>query len=165
VEAICGAFMLVRTAAARSVGGLPDDVFMYHEDIAFCSRVRKAGWRIRYRGEVSTLHRWRGSSRKSTADLALLEGVYKLQLIRDEQGVMAAYAGRVLFGIRCLLRLAIATVGILLPPAVRRRQPRVFAARTHALQLAWTVAPWLVRRRVPRHATAPVIMPAARRLA
>jgi GT2 family glycosyltransferase len=155
VEAICGAFMLARTAVARAVGGLPEDVFMYHEDIAFCTRVRRAGWRIRYLGDVSTLHRWRGSSRRSTAHLALLEGAYKLQLIRDEQGAAAAAAGRVLFGIRCVTRLGIALVGALLRlDRLRSRYPRVFDVRTHSLQLAWTVAPITVAHLMPGRRTA-----------
>jgi GT2 family glycosyltransferase len=165
VEAICGAFMLVRTDAARRVGGLPDEIFMYHEDIAFCSRIRAAGWRIRYLGDVTTLHRWRGSSRKSTAELALLEGVYKLQLIREEQGTLAAATGRVLFGVRSALRLAIATVGVVLPASLRGRYPRAFDARMHALQLAWTVAPALVRHRIPEYAAPAAALTTADRTA
>jgi GT2 family glycosyltransferase len=150
VEAICGAFMLVRAAVARAVGGLPDKIFMYHEDLAFCSRVRDTGLLIRYRGDVSTLHRWRGSSRRSPAPLALLEGVYKLQFIRDEQGAAAAAIGRVVFGIRCVLRLGIAGVGALLPiRRLREQYPRVFDVRMHALQLAWTVAPGTVDHLMP----------------
>lgn len=150
VDAICGAFMLARTSVARAVGGLPEDVFMYHEDVAFCLRVRKAGWRIRYRGDVSTLHRWRGSSRKSTDALALLEGVYKLRLIREAQGPLAAVAGRGVFVIRCLTRTTIAGIAAVLPVAkLRARYPRVFDLRTNALQLAWAVAPFTVADRVP----------------
>jgi GT2 family glycosyltransferase len=105
VEAICGAFMMARRSVVEQVGGLPSDVFMYHEDLAFCLRVRRAGWRIRYLGEHVTLHRWRGSSSKSDAKLALLEGQYKLQLIRDAQGSLSAAVGRVLFAVRCASRL------------------------------------------------------------
>jgi GT2 family glycosyltransferase len=150
VEAICGAFMLARTAAARSVGGLPDDVFMYHEDLAFCLRLRRAGWRIRYRGDVSTLHRWRASSRGRGSDLLLLEGIHKLQLIREAQGRHAAAFGRAIFAFRCALRLLIAGVATALPAAtLRHRFPRVFDARAHALQLAWTLAPGRMAHRVP----------------
>jgi len=150
VDAICGAFMLARADVARAVGGLPEDVFMYHEDVAFCLRVRKAGWRIRYRGDVSTLHRWRGSSRKSTDALALLEGVYKIELIREAQGSLAAAAARAVFVVRCVTRVAIAGAGAILPmKKVRARYPRVFDLRSNSLQLAWAVAPFTVAHRVP----------------
>jgi GT2 family glycosyltransferase len=150
VEAICGAFMLARADVARQVRGLPEDVFMYHEDLAFCLRVRQAGWRIRYRGDVSTVHLWRGSSSKSSESLALLEGAYKIRLIRDAQGDVAAAAARALFAIRCASRLLLAAVGQLLPMrGVRQRYPRVFDVRTHGLQLMWAVAPFTVAHRVP----------------
>jgi GT2 family glycosyltransferase len=152
VEAICGAFMLARRSAVDGVGGLPDEVFMYHEDLAFCLRVRRAGWRIRYLGEHATLHRWRGSSRKSDARLSLLEGQYKLQLIRDAQGPAHALAGRVLFALRCASRFAIGGVGALLFGRTRLadRYPRVLDWRSHGLQLVWSVAPWAVADSVPR---------------
>src|SRR5690606_31348674 len=35
VEAVSGAFMMVRRELAVRLGGLPDDVFMYHEDLSF----------------------------------------------------------------------------------------------------------------------------------
>lgn len=150
VEAICGAFMLARTSAARDIGGLPDEVFMYHEDLAFCLRMQRAGWRIRYRGDVMTLHRWRGSSSRSTARLALLEGVYKLALIREAQGPVAAAAGRVVFAVRCALRASVAALTAPFPlHRLRRRHPRVFDLRTHLMQLVWAVAPFAVARHVP----------------
>ena len=40
VEALLGAFMLARAEVARAIGGLPDEVFMFHEDLAFCLRAR-----------------------------------------------------------------------------------------------------------------------------
>ncbi|MEX1183125.1 MAG: glycosyltransferase family 2 protein [Gemmatimonadota bacterium] len=150
VEAISGAFMLVRSTAARAVGGLPEDVFMYHEDLAFCLRLRRAGWRIRYRSDVTTLHRWRASSAQAGELPALLEGVSKLALIREAQGPAAAMAGRVLFGVRSVLRLAAAGVSLPLPlGAARRRYPRAFDIRAHALQLAWATMPSLVEHRLP----------------
>jgi GT2 family glycosyltransferase len=152
VEAISGAFMLCRRSVVEQTGGLPDDVFMYHEDLAFCLRVRRAGSRIRYLGQVSTLHRFRGSSRKSSQALALLEGESKLRLIRDAQGPAAAAAGRALFGVRCALRLVGGGLGSLLlgRTSLAARYPRVFDWRTHGLQLVWTLAPWIVEHRVPR---------------
>lgn len=144
VEAVSGAFMLARTAVARAIGGLPEEVFMYHEDLAFCLRVRRAGWRIRFRGDVETLHRWRGSSRQDGRRLALLEAASKLQLIREGQGKTAAAAARVVFAVRAALRLVIAAVGALAPGHVRQRHPRVFDIRGHAIQLMWCVTPFLV---------------------
>lgn len=152
VEAILGAFMLVPREVALAVGGLPDEVFMYHEDLAFCLRIRSRGWRIRYVGDVSTVHHVNQSSRKSQAHLGLLEGEYKLRLIREGQGRLAASAGRVVLGMRAATRTMMAGVAGLLPglEAARERHPRLFDARRHWLQLLWSISPTLVAEHVPR---------------
>lgn len=162
VEALCGAFLMVRRELALALGGLPEDLFMYHEDLSFCLRVRRAGWRIRYLGEWSTVHHWRQSSRKSSAALALLEGACKLRLIREAQGPLHAAVGRGVFAVRSLLRLVVAGAGALLPATsrVRTRYPRVFDARRHALQLAWALAPWTVRHLMPQNGEAAPLLAA-----
>jgi N-acetylglucosaminyl-diphospho-decaprenol L-rhamnosyltransferase len=166
VEAISGAFMMARRSVVEQVGGLPDEVFMYHEDLAFCLAARRAGWRIRYLGGHKVLHRWRGSSRKAGAALALLEGESKIRLIRDAQGTAAASAGRVVYAVRSGSRILPAALGSLVLGRTRlaERFPRLFDWRTHALQFTWAVAPFLVTRRIPRPAepTTPAISGAAK---
>jgi N-acetylglucosaminyl-diphospho-decaprenol L-rhamnosyltransferase len=154
VEAISGAFMMARRSVVEQVGGLPDEVFMYHEDLAFCMAVRRAGWRIRYLGGCQVLHRWRGSSSKAGAALALLEGESKIRLIRDAQGNVAALAGRLVYAVRSGSRILPAALGSLVLGRSRmaKRFPRLFDWRTHALQFTWAVAPFLVARRIPRPA-------------
>jgi GT2 family glycosyltransferase len=161
VEAISGAFMMARRSVVEEVGGLPVEVFMYHEDLAFCLAVRRAGWRIRYLGDYRVLHRWRGSSRKAGSGLALLEGEAKIRLIRDAQGGAAAFAGRLVYALRSGSRILPAALGSLIlgRTHVVERFPRFFDWRTHALQLTWAVAPFLVAARIPRppqHAAPPV---------
>ncbi|CAN5676198.1 glycosyltransferase family 2 protein [soil metagenome] len=157
VEAISGAFMMARREVMEQVGGLPAELFMYHEDLAFCLRARRAGWRVRYLGGHSVLHRWRGSSRKSSETLALLEGECKVRLIREAQGPMAGSAARAAFGVRCAIRLVVGGIGMLLPGRSARasRYPRVFDWRIHWLQLVWTLRPGRVAHRMPQ----PVLPP------
>jgi GT2 family glycosyltransferase len=157
VESISGAFMLARRSVVDGVGGLPDELFMYHEDQAFCLRARRAGWRIRYLGDHRVLHRWRGSSRRSTDALALLEGETKIRLISEVQGRFAAVIGRAVFAARSALRLIVGSAGALLlrGTAVAERYPRVFDWRTHWLQLQWALQPSRVSHRIPRASLAP----------
>ena len=152
VEAISGAFMMVRRDVALAIGGMPDEVFMYHDDLGFCLRVRARGWRIRYLGDVQTTHFVNQSSRKSRAQLALLEGESKIRLIREREGAVAAAAARAVFGMRAAARLTIAGAGAVLPGtrAVRERYPRVFDARRHWLQLKWSISPALVDAQMPK---------------
>lgn len=48
VDAVMGAFMLVRLAAIDAAGLLDDTFFMYGEDIDWAYRVKQHGWRVFY---------------------------------------------------------------------------------------------------------------------
>jgi GT2 family glycosyltransferase len=56
VDAVNGAFMLVRPAAMRDVGLLDAGYWMYGEDLDWCARFRRAGWDVLYNGHVTMLH-------------------------------------------------------------------------------------------------------------
>ena len=56
VDAVNGAFMLVRRAAIEQVGLLDEGYFMYGEDLDWCMRFKRAGWDVLYNGAVTTLH-------------------------------------------------------------------------------------------------------------
>ncbi|MBC8143840.1 MAG: glycosyltransferase family 2 protein [Armatimonadetes bacterium] len=48
VESLLGAFMLVRREAFEKIGGLDERFFLMYEDTDYCTRLRGAGYRIRY---------------------------------------------------------------------------------------------------------------------
>lgn len=152
VEAISGAFFMTPRRVMDAVGGVPDEVFMYHEDLALCLRVRALGLRIRYRADVWTAHYHGQSSRKSNLPLNLLEGPVQTLLIRERSGVLMGWAARVLFAFRGAVRLGFALVGRIIPGlrGFRERNPKVFAADVHLAQVAWALAPWTVAHRIPR---------------
>ncbi|MBA3861565.1 MAG: glycosyltransferase family 2 protein [Solirubrobacterales bacterium] len=56
VDAVNGAFMLVRRPALEQVGLLDEAYWLYMEDLDWCYRFRQAGWRVWYDGTVSVLH-------------------------------------------------------------------------------------------------------------
>ncbi len=60
-----GAAMLVRPAVADRVGPLREDIFMYGEDIEWCWRMRRDGWRVGVCSSVTFTHDT-GSSARTT---------------------------------------------------------------------------------------------------
>lgn len=56
VDAINGAFMLIRAGALSEVGLLDENYWMYGEDLDWCVRFRAAGWRVVYDGSVIAHH-------------------------------------------------------------------------------------------------------------
>lgn len=68
VDAISGSFMFVRREVYNVLQGFDTDFFMYGEDIDFCYRAQKLGWKIAYVPTTSIIHYKGQSTRRSTID-------------------------------------------------------------------------------------------------
>lgn len=62
VDAVNGAFMLVRREALEEVGLFDEGYWLYMEDLDWCYRFKRAGWTVWYDGRVSVLHVKGGTS-------------------------------------------------------------------------------------------------------
>ncbi len=56
IDALAGAFMMVRKVAGKKVSWWDEDYFFYGEDLDFCYMLKQKGWKIYYVPEVSILH-------------------------------------------------------------------------------------------------------------
>jgi len=63
VEAISGAFMVVRKTALNEVGMLDEDYFMHCEDLDWCKRFALAGWKVGFVPNATVVHAKGVSSR------------------------------------------------------------------------------------------------------
>ncbi len=65
VDAISGAFFMVRREVIDKVGMLDEDYFMYGEDLDWCYRIKAAGYRIMYNPSYSIIHHKKKSGREA----------------------------------------------------------------------------------------------------
>src|SRR3954468_15050840 len=56
VDSLNGAFMLVRREALEQVGLLDEGYWLYMDDLDWCFRFRRAGWKVWYDGAVTVMH-------------------------------------------------------------------------------------------------------------
>jgi N-acetylglucosaminyl-diphospho-decaprenol L-rhamnosyltransferase len=80
VDAVNGAFMLIRREALESVGEFDEGYWMYMEDLDLCYRFAGAGWTTWYEPEVTVVHIKRGSTgayRSFRLDWAFHYGMYR----------------------------------------------------------------------------------------
>lgn len=61
IEALAGAFMIVRRQAGDEVGWWDEDYFFYGEDLDFCYSLAQKGWKIYFDPRVTVLH-YKGAS-------------------------------------------------------------------------------------------------------
>ncbi|MBI4517290.1 MAG: glycosyltransferase family 2 protein [Deltaproteobacteria bacterium] len=62
VDSVSGAAMLLRRSALAAIGLFDEDFFAYHEDVDWCARARRYGWRIRYAPAGLVYHRMHAST-------------------------------------------------------------------------------------------------------
>ncbi len=79
VDVAAAAFLLVRRRAVEQVGPWDESFFAYGEDIDYCLRLRRAGWRLWYEASVRVLHlKGAASSQRS---LPMLREFYRAMTV------------------------------------------------------------------------------------
>jgi len=56
VDWVIGGAILVRRAAVEDVGGMDERFFLYFEDVDWCSRMHRRGWRVVYVPQAEMIH-------------------------------------------------------------------------------------------------------------
>jgi hypothetical protein len=68
VDAISGSFMMFRKDVYEKIGGLDEKFFMYGEDLDFCYRAQKSGFKVFYVHSTQIIHYKGESTKKSDLD-------------------------------------------------------------------------------------------------
>jgi GT2 family glycosyltransferase len=92
VEVLNGWFWVVRRQALEQVGALDEQFFMYGEDMDWCYRFRKAGWRNIFCAESAAVHYGGASSALSPARFYVEKQRANLQYWKKHHGRFAAFA-------------------------------------------------------------------------
>lgn len=135
VPCLMGAFILVRTPIVRALGGMNTDVFMFYEDVDFCYRIRKSGWKTYYLASAVTVH-LHGASKHGT--VSSLAGPTLWTFFRQHHGPAAAALCRGILLVRAVARLA---VGAALLAPLRVLRPRRVTSLTD-LKSHWKLLKW-----------------------
>lgn len=68
VDALSGAFMMIRKSVYDQIGGFDQQFFMYGEDLDLCYRIQKAGYKVYYFHETEIIHYKGESTKRSSID-------------------------------------------------------------------------------------------------
>jgi N-acetylglucosaminyl-diphospho-decaprenol L-rhamnosyltransferase len=90
VDWVTGACMLVRGAVLKRVGLLDEDFFMYSEELDWCRRIARAGWRIVYLPRATVIHYEGQSSGQVVARRHILFQSSKVHYFRKHHGPLKA---------------------------------------------------------------------------
>lgn len=96
IEALAGAFMIVRREAGEALKWWDEDYFWYGEDLDFCYRLSKNGWKIYYVPEFTTLH-YKGASgglKKTTQNITTASKETKMKATKARFDAMRIFYGK-----------------------------------------------------------------------
>ncbi len=105
VEVLTGWFWMVPRKALDQVGGLDELFFMYGEDIDWCYRFLKAGWRVVFFSEAKALHYGAASSAKAPTRFYIEMRRANLQYFRKHAGRIRTFGYRVAIWLHELTRI------------------------------------------------------------
>ena len=86
-------FMMVRKKVFDRVGRWDEDFFVFGEDVDFCYRVKKAGWKIMYLPQFTAIH-YKGVSvgiRKESQDISKASSETKVRMKRSTTDAMKLF--------------------------------------------------------------------------
>ena len=85
VPRLSGAAMLIRREMVDEVGGLDERFHMYGEDVEWCLRITRGGWRMVHEPEAVVMHHGSGSSKQRWGSLETYRRIIDGQLSFQEQ--------------------------------------------------------------------------------
>jgi N-acetylglucosaminyl-diphospho-decaprenol L-rhamnosyltransferase len=91
VDWVVGASMMVRREAFERVGGMDERFFLYLEDVDWCSRMQKHGYRVYYVADAEMTHHYRRESAGLLPDRKFLAHLFSTFRYYDKWG-SGAYA-------------------------------------------------------------------------
>lgn len=124
VDALSGSFMMVRREVYEQVGGLDENFFMYGEDLDWCYRIQKAGWKIFYVPLTQIIH-YKGESAKRS-DFDDVKTFYQAMHLFVEKHLSGSLLLEALLRVGIVLRRTLAFIG-------RFRKPLLFAMLDYLL--------------------------------
>jgi GT2 family glycosyltransferase len=104
VDAVAGAFMLVRNEVIQQVGVLDESFFLFGEDLDWCYRIKQADWKVFYYPEAKAVHFGRQSRKQ--ANLRSTWEFYKAADLFYQKHYAQNYSPGVSFLLRGTIKVA-----------------------------------------------------------
>jgi GT2 family glycosyltransferase len=96
IDALAGAFMIVRREAGEEVGWWDEDYFFYGEDIDFCYMLKQKKWKVYFVADASVLH-YKGVSggiKKESEKLTSASRETKIRVTKWRFNAMKIFYGK-----------------------------------------------------------------------
>ena len=123
VEGISGACLVTPRALFEQLGGLNEGYFMYYEDMDYCLKVQRAGWKNYYVPAAVIVHhggKSAGGEHSRFSSVMMAESGWRF--FRTHHGAAQAAVFRVSLAVKAALRLVVLLLLCLVPLSEARRK-------------------------------------------
>jgi GT2 family glycosyltransferase len=103
IEAVLGAFLLLRRKAYEQVGGLDEGYFFFLEETDWCLRMRRAGWRVVHEPGARAVHLQGSSAARDPVRARVEYYRSRYRFFRRHRGAVRLRILKVGLMIRCLM--------------------------------------------------------------
>jgi len=107
VDWITGAAFLIPKKVIGEVGMFDEEIFMYGEDVDWCYRIKKAGFKVLYSPATKLVHIGRGSANQVSKNAILGEYKGLIYFYKKHRGFLSLQLLRLLLKIGALARIAV----------------------------------------------------------
>ena len=104
VDQVAGAALMTRRSIMNELGGMDERFFMYYEEVDYCYRVKKAGWRIVFTPSVTITHIGARSASQIPIENQQMFIASVLKFFRKNRGAVATEFFCILFKPTVILR-------------------------------------------------------------
>jgi GT2 family glycosyltransferase len=109
VDAISGSFMMIRRELYEKIGGLDEQFFMYGEDLDWCYRTQKAGFKVYYVHSTQIIHYKGESTKRSSIDETRI--FYGAMRLFVRKHLTASFLGEAILSLAISVRESLAFLG------------------------------------------------------
>jgi GT2 family glycosyltransferase len=111
VDQVMGAALMTRRSVVEQIGRLDERFFMYFEEVDFCYRVRRAGWRVTFIPQAQITHRGQASAEQIPVAAEIMMLTSMVAYFRRHRGPLATAGFNILFKPAFLLRHVVQIAG------------------------------------------------------
>jgi len=108
VDWVSGGFMMVKRSFWEKMGGFDENLFMYVEDMEFCFRVKKEGFKIFFSNDATIKHIGQASSNKSFAVVNIYKGLFHFH--KKHMGTWSYYCVKIILKTKSYLLVLIGKI-------------------------------------------------------
>jgi GT2 family glycosyltransferase len=138
IEGISGACILTRHEVFKQVHGFSEDYFMYYEDMDYCLKVQKAGWRNYYVPDAEVVHHGgKSSASAQSAFSCVMMAESGRRFFQKEGGSRAAGMFRLTMAAKAMMRLCVLSPVYLLAWPLSRQASVAASFRKWASVFRW----------------------------